>query len=127
MTLPQDAIGKELILDLYDCDINKMNRESLDNFFVSLCEKIDMTRTELFYWEYLSDDEKDPEEFSHLKGLSAVQFIKTSNITLHTFENDRKISLNIFSCKDFNAFEAEMFCLEYFNAQVKQSVTLCRY
>ena len=127
MSLPEDAIGKELILDLFNCDIDAMSRKSLDQFFIALCEQIDMTRTELFYWAYLEDGEKDPEEFKHLEGLSAVQFIKTSNITVHTFDNDRKVCINLFSCKDFDESDATNFIVDYFNAVVKASTCIFRY
>lgn len=127
LNIPADAIGKELILDLFSCELTTMSKSSLDKFFVELCDKIDMTRTELFYWEYLEDQDKDPEEFSHLEGLSAVQFIKTSNITVHTFDNDKKVSINLFSCKDFDELEAELFIQNYFKGLVKSSTTIIRY
>lgn len=118
--VPPGAAGKELILDVFCCDPLTMTKESLDNFFVQLCELIDMERTELFYWEYDGTVE-------HLKGLSAVQFIKTSNITVHTFDKDEKVSVNLFSCKDFNELGAEMFIQKYFKGLIKQSTTIIRY
>ncbi|HBY20091.1 MAG TPA: hypothetical protein DEG71_03625 [Clostridiales bacterium] len=125
--LPNGAMGKELILDIHDCSEETLTKESLDNFFIEMCKEIDMQRTELFYWEYSQDANKSEEEFNHLKGWSAVQFILTSNITAHSFEVDRKMSLNIFSCKDFNESDAEKFCIDYFKGKLKNSTCILRY
>lgn len=119
--------GPEMILDIHNCDINTMSRESLENFFVELCKVIDMERTELHIWEYLEDENKDPEEFQHLKGLSAVQFIKTSSIVVHTFDNLNKVSINLFSCKNFNPEEAQRFCVDYFKGECIQATNITRY
>jgi len=118
--MPPGALGKELILDLFECEFFMLQKQALDEFFVQLCNLIDMERTKLFYWEYDGTVE-------HLKGLSAVQFIKTSNITVHTFDNERKVSINLYSCKDFNEIEAEMFIQNYFKGLVNASTTIIRY
>ena len=34
--------GKELILDLHDCNSDKFNRTDLEDFFIELCDLIDM-------------------------------------------------------------------------------------
>ena len=122
-----EILGKELILDLYNCDTSLFTRESLETFLKSLVVHIDMTATELSCWEYLEDPDRDPEEFYHLKGYSFVQFLVTSNITLHSFDNIGKLSLNIYSCKDYDEKSAEEFCRDFFNAVVRQAVTVIRY
>jgi len=126
--LVKNAIGKELVLDIHDCDsLSKLNTEEIKKFVIELCDFIDMTRTEVHVWEYFDDPDKDPEEFYHLEGISLIQFIKTSNITVHTFYNSLSVSLNIFSCKDFNEIEATEFCRKWFNGEIVNSVTIPRY
>lgn len=122
-----EILGVELILDLHNCDSNKFNNKTLNKFLKDLVKHVDMTATKLFTWEYLEDNTKSDENFFHLKGYSKVQFLVTSNITLHSFDNLKKMSLNIYSCKDFNEESATEFCKNYFNAEVKQSKTLLRY
>jgi S-adenosylmethionine/arginine decarboxylase-like enzyme len=127
MTLLEGAIGKELIIDLYDCDTTTFTKESLDKFFVDLCNFIDMERTELFYWEYFEDSTKTKEELEHLAGISAVQFIKTSNITVHTFDNLKKCSINVFSCKDFDENLTSKFCFRYFKGHLRNFHCIPRF
>ena len=122
-----EILGKELIIDLYNCDTDLFTRSTLESFLKGLVAHIDMTATELHCWEYLEDPDRDPEEFYHLKGLSFVQFLVTSNITLHSFDNLGKLSLNIYSCKDYDEKSAEEFCRDFFSAVVRQAVVVIRY
>ena len=94
--------GKELILDLHDCDPSTFTRESIERFFVELCAKIDMQRCELFWWDDDGVPKEEQQTEPHLKGTSAVQFIMTSNIVIHTLDILGNVYLNIFSCKDFD-------------------------
>lgn len=113
--------GKELILDLHDCDVLKFNRRDLGAFFQELCDRIDMEPCELFWW----DDEGLPQEECqtepHLKGTSAVQFIMTSNITIHTLDLLGAAYINVFSCKEFDAVKATQFCETWFRGRVVAS------
>jgi len=108
--------GYELIMDLHGCDVSKFNRTSLDNYFEKLCKAIDMKRADLHFW----DDEGLPEEkrqtLPHTKGTSAVQFILTSTIVVHTLELLEAGYVNIFSCKEFDAKVAEKITKEWFGA-----------
>lgn len=114
--------GKELILDVYYCNTVKFNRSDLDTYFRIMCdEKILMEREILCWWDY----EGCPEEYAtapaHLKGTSAVQFIKTSNITVHTLDVLKRIYVNIFSCKDFDINVARKFTEDYFGGKTKNN------
>ena len=93
--------GKELIIDIHDCDTANFTRKGLDKFFKELCRKIDMQMGERFFWDYEGEPEEYKKAPAHLKGISAVQFIMTSNITIHTLDELQRVYLNIFSCKDF--------------------------
>ena len=96
------SYGKELILDLHECNADMFTRETIDMFFEELCELIDMEKCERYWWDY----ENEPEEYEkapdHLKGISAVQFISTSTVTIHTLDVLKKVFINVFSCKDFD-------------------------
>jgi len=91
--------GKELILDIHECNINMFTREKLCEFFEILCDKIDMERCDLYFWDYDDCPEEYKKASDHLKGRSAIQFISTSNITVHTLDVLKKVFINIFSCK----------------------------
>ena len=118
--------GKELILDLHNCNPEKFNRETLERYFKELGELIDMQRAELFWWD---DHGLPPEEHQtepHLKGTSAVQFIMTSNITIHTLDILKNVYLNIFSCKDFDADIAKDFSENFFEGTTVNSAVIDR-
>lgn len=118
--------GKELILDLHDCDTSRFNRADLEIFFMELCESIDMKREDLHFWDY----EGKPEEYEkappHLKGTSAIQFIQTSNITIHTLDDMKRIYLNIFSCKDFDSDLVAVFCVKFFGGRLVKAKEIDR-
>ena len=110
--------GKELILDLHQCDVSKFTRESIKQYFIELCKLIDMERCDLHFWDDLDTPEGEKQTSPHTKGTSAVQFILTSNITIHTLDLLGNVYVNIFSCKDFNAGTAEAFTTKWFNGNL---------
>ena len=95
--------GKELIIDLHNCDTRLFTREIFEQFLKELCGLIKMEREDLHFWDYEGDHKAYKEAPPHLKGISLVQFIKTSNITIHSLDELRKLFLNVFSCKPFDA------------------------
>ena len=61
--------GKELILDLHECDVNRFTRENIDMFFIDLCKQIDMERGERYWWDYEGEPEEYEKAPEHLKGI----------------------------------------------------------
>ena len=118
-----DTYGKELILDLHHCATITFTRLSIRRYFNKLCKLIDMERGELFWWDDFNTPEGEKETMPHLKGTSAVQFIKTSNITIHTLDILQKVFINIFSCKDFDVELVTRFTGDWFEGEiVSQSI-----
>jgi S-adenosylmethionine/arginine decarboxylase-like enzyme len=109
--------GFELLLDLHGCDVSKFNRSSLRKYFARLCKAINMKRCELYFWDDVGVPAKEKENLPHTKGTSAVQFILTSNITIHTLDLLKAAYINIFSCKQFDRKVAEQITKEWFGAQ----------
>jgi len=123
------SFGKEVILDLYECDIRKFNREDIEKYLKLLCDLIDMEREALHYWDYEDTDmtQADIDALpDHLVGTSAVQFIKTSNVTIHTLDRLGAVLLNIFSCKDFDEHTAIGFSEWFFKGKIENSLTIIR-
>ena len=121
-----NSYGKEVVLDLHNCSIEKFNKDGLQTYFDDLCDLIDMEQVQVHWWDIddLPEEEKYTED--HLIGISAVQFIKTSDIVIHTLEVMKRVYLNIFSCKDFDPEIVRDFSKEYFNGDVVQYVVLDR-
>lgn len=107
--------GTELILDIYNCDVVKFTRENIEAYLIELCDNvIDMKRAGLQWWDYEGEPEEYAKAPNHLKGISCIQFMTTSNITIHTLDVPKSILINIFSCKEFSKEEAVKFTVAYF-------------
>ncbi len=111
------SYGKELILDLRDCRNPRFTRLDIELFFMELCDLIDMNRELMIFWDDLETPEDEKQTEPHLVGTSAIQFITTSNITIHTLDILKSVYLNIFSCKDFDETKAAIFCIRYFDSK----------
>jgi len=113
--------GKELILDLHECNSKLFTRKKINIYFKTLCKLIDMEACKIAWWDDLYTPEEEKQTEPHLVGTSAIQFIKTSNITIHTLDILKRVYLNIFSCKDFETKIAEQYSVDYFKGKIVNS------
>lgn len=117
--------GKELILDLHECDVDQFTKENIDIFFHGLASVTGMELCKRYWWT-MDDCPPEWKNIPHLNGISAVQFISTSNFTIHTLTDLKAVYLNIFTCKDFNADAAELFTKTYFRGKVVTALVVTR-
>jgi len=117
MDKSEKPYGYELILDLHGCDACTFNRESLDTYFENLCKAIDMVKCERYWWDDVGVPEEEQQTSPHTKGTSAVQFILTSTIVIHTLDELQAVYVNIFSCKAFDEKMAEQITKKWFSAK----------
>jgi S-adenosylmethionine/arginine decarboxylase-like enzyme len=103
------AYGVELILDLHSCNVSRFTRREIEQFFKEICELIDMERCDLHFWDDVGVPEEEQQTDPKTKGTSAVQFILTSTIVIHTLDLMKAAYVNIFSCKAFDTDEAAKF------------------
>ena len=108
--------GNELILDLHGCNASQFTRPAIEAFFIELCNLIDMERCDLHFWDDVGVPEEEQQTDPKTKGTSAVQFILTSTIVIHTLELLRVAYVNIFSCKNFDTDEAAEFTAKWFGS-----------
>lgn len=122
----KEPYGKELILDLSNCNVETFTRESIGSYFDELCELIDMQAEDRYFW----DDEGLPPEECQTNpktcGVSAVQFILTSTIVVHSLTKLRKVFINIFSCKEFDINEARAFTIKWFDSKMCSDIVVHR-
>ncbi len=114
---PRSAYGTELILDLHDCDVCVFSRHSIQRFCAELCELIEMERCDLHFWDDVGVPEEECQTDPKTKGTSAVQFILTSTIVIHTLDLMKTVYVNIFSCKEFDTDEAAEFTAKWFGSE----------
>ena len=113
--------GYELILDLHECDVTTFNRKSLDAYFENLCKAIDMQKCERYWWDDVGVPEEEKQTSPHTKGTSAVQFLLTSTIVVHTLDDLEAVYINIFSCKPYDKELAEKITKDWFRAKTSRS------
>ena len=110
--------GQELVLDLEHCDPQTFTRDSLQQFFVELCERIDMERCDLHFWDYAdlsAEEDAEARKNPHTYGVSAVQFIITSSIVVHSLPLLKSCFVNVFSCKPFDQDAVVQFAEDWFD------------
>ena len=121
-----NSYGIEVIVDLHECNPVRFTRKCIRDYFKDLCELIDMEPCKLCWWDDLHTPPEDKEIEPHLVGTSAVQFIKTSNITIHTLDIMKRVYVNIFSCKDFDPQSAIKFTEQWFEGKLVSQYILER-
>ncbi len=108
--------GFELVLDLHGCEAELFNRDYIDKFFTDLCDLIEMEKCEVHFWDDVGVPKEERQTLPHTKGTSAVCFILTSTIVIHTLDVLGSVYVNIFSCKSFDLDVAAEFTSERFKA-----------
>ena len=117
----ETKFGWELILDLYECDPTAISSEKMIRRYArELCKLLDMKPYGDPITPYFGENQL------HTKGYSLVQFIETSSIIGHFSEYTRAVYINIFSCKAYDAKEAERFTKVFFGAKSVKSKFIVR-
>ena len=109
--------GKHLILTASGCDDRLLSTDEIADFCQKLVERIDMVAFGDPFVERFGAGEEI--------GISAVQLIQTSAITIHTNDAARDMYLDVFSCKDFEAQAVLDFLADCFSpAEIDHQVIL---
>jgi S-adenosylmethionine decarboxylase len=101
----QVPFGMHLMIDAYDCKPEVLNDKDLvSSILAELPEKIGMTKMmePVVMWAD-ANDKKDP------GGWSGFVMIKESHIAIHTFIKRRFVTIDVYSCKEFDAKTAIKF------------------
>ena len=112
MKKPEYGFGKHLMLDGYECNRERLEDISLIyNFLSEYPAEIGMTKIMPPYvFRY---DAKNPKDW----GISGFVLIAESHISIHTFPEKNYLSLDIFSCKEFEAEQAISYVSKLFAVQ----------
>ena len=112
--------GYELILDLHGCNSATFTRAHLDQYFTRLCKLINVKKCETHFWDDVGVSIEEQQTSPQTKGTSAVCFILTSTIVVHTLDILQTVYVNIFSCKEFNPAVATRFTEEWFQGRCEK-------
>jgi len=111
--------GLLAVINLYGCDRNFIrNKKIVKRFIKELCNLIDMERFGKAIVKKFGE--------GTLEGVSAIQFIKTSSITIHFDEQKNRAFIDLFSCKNFNGKKAEQFSKQFFKAKKSKMILIKR-
>lgn len=118
--------GYSSIIDVVECDSANFTRERIESFLVVLCDAIDMEREDLHFWDYEDDPEGYAAAPAHLRGVSAVQFIKTSSIVIHSLDDLQTVFIDLFSCKQYDPEIVRRVVERHFAGRIRSSQTFVR-
>lgn len=110
-TSEKKAFGYHLMIDLYDCDPQKIN--SLDycyKFLDELPAKIGMDKQSPPYIF------RSPESYPGKAGLSGWVPLIQSGMSIHTLTETNFVSIDIYSCLAFDPNFVTAQVMEYFNS-----------
>ena len=103
------GFGPHLMIDGHEANPERLaDKELIYRVLDELPEKMDMTKVmPPSVFDYRSEDGTD-------EGVAGVVIIAESHIAIHTFPKRRFISVDIFSCKDFDIKTAVDYLREAF-------------
>lgn len=120
------AYGYSLLLDLTGCNADTFSRRNITEFLEELCDRIEMEREDLHFWDYEDNLEARLAAPYHLAGVSACQFICTSSIVIHTLDKMERVFIDLFSCKEFKPWDVCSLAEKWFAGVVQRQTFLER-
>ena len=103
------SAGLHIVMDAYVRDSSVFTRENIETLFVKLTAALDMKALDKpMTYEVPVDPAvlarvKATGKFEDEGGITSFQVISTSHMSLHAWPLQSFLSLDAFSCKDFNA------------------------
>jgi S-adenosylmethionine/arginine decarboxylase-like enzyme len=104
--------GARAAVDLRDCDLEALSDpRKIEGFIGELIPALGMEAHGDLQMGRFGDGD--------LEGWSAMQFIKTSTVTVHADEVGGRCFIDIFSCKSFVAEDAARIAVSFFGGQAE--------
>jgi len=110
----EKVLGPHLMLDCYGCDENKL--KDLDFVLKFLDDLPDLIGMHKIAEPHAIDYPGNPKSFDR-GGISAVVIIAESHISIHTFPSRNYMSVDIFSCKNFDVNKTIEFIVKSFGVK----------
>lgn len=102
--------GMNVSIDIYGCDVKMIQDEKVVRQFIK--DLVSFIKMKAYGEPLIKNFGPDPRLF----GISAIQLIETSSITMHFAPDTKSAHIDIFSCSAFRPHAAGMFCRDYFKA-----------
>lgn len=117
----QRAFGFHLILDCYQCSDEKL--DNIDACYRFLDELVDVIGATKQTQPYVF---RTPEEFKGKEGLSGWVPIVESGISIHTLTESRFVTVDVYSCKEFDTQAIVEFTHVFFSPKEIEQQFLLR-
>jgi S-adenosylmethionine/arginine decarboxylase-like enzyme len=102
--------GMNVSIDIYGCDLAMIKDEKVVAQFIK--KLVDFIGMKTYGDPLIKNFGPNP----RLYGISAMQLIETSSITMHFSPNTLSAHIDIFSCRPFRPHAAGKFCKTFFKA-----------
>ena len=111
-----NALGRHLLLELFDCDLDAINNvETVKGALIEAAKRAQATIVDAVFHEF------------NPFGVSGVVVIAESHLSIHTWPEYRYAAVDIFSCGDVLQPEiAANYLVEYFGAERTSVVEMQR-
>jgi S-adenosylmethionine/arginine decarboxylase-like enzyme len=107
--------GMMAAIDLHGCDRDRLeDPETIRRFVPTVIDATGMRANGPLMIERFGEGE--------LEGWSAMQFIETSSLTIHTDEFGDRCYVDVFSCKPFDPEQAAAIAEQHFGGRSKLTV-----
>ena len=128
-SVEHENYGQELILDVHDVPSEFFNRINIRHFAEKLCDEIKMKRGPIYIWGMDSQEHKAKKGEAAIKadGISCIQFLYKSCITIHALDEIQKVFINIFSCEPFDIKTATNFVNEFVGGKIVYKHNIIRH
>ena len=126
------SAGLHITMDAYVADPSVFTRETLENLFGKLIMALDMKALDkAMVYEVPCDPKvlervKATGKFEDEGGITSIQVISTSHLSLHAWPLQKFLSLDVFSCKDFNSNLALSIIRETLGVVEEETVVIKR-
>lgn len=127
----KESYGQELIVDLHNVHSDFFKRKTIGKFAANLCDEIKMKKGPLHIWGTDADEHKhhsgkDTDNEIKADGISCVQFLYNSSITIHALDEIQKVFINIFSCDKFDNKKAIAFINTFIQGDIVKTHNIVR-
>ena len=123
----KENYGQEAIFDLHNVDVSKFEIKNIKEFAEKLADKIGMKKGPSYQWGDKNELNTDPSQPVKADGISCVQFIFESSITVHALDAIQKVYINVFSCKTFDFEKTKSFVIKWFGDKIVTEHNIIRH
>lgn len=119
---PQIPFGLHLMLDAYDCDVRTLDDANLlYNLLEKLCKDLGMRpMIKPYIVRTPGNNKRDP------GGWSGFILIEESHISFHTFVKRKFVTVDIYTCKNFDTDLAIKELKEFFKTKNAETIVEIR-